>query len=68
MEAARLQPNDPQAHYALCLYYARTGNTKAATQEFQAVQKLDPKLAHKLSSLMTWGRREKSRLNHDRQT
>ena len=51
-EAARLVPNDPQAHYALCLYYARKGDTQAAAQEFQTVQKLDPNLAQKLSSLM----------------
>ena len=51
----RLEPKDPQAHYALCLYYARTGDTQAANREFQAVQRLDPKLAEKLSGLMRPG-------------
>jgi Flp pilus assembly protein TadD len=54
-EAARLSPNDAQAHYALCVYYARTGDSQAANREFQTVQKLDPTLAQKLTSLMRPG-------------
>ena len=54
-EAVRLDPKDPQAHYALCVYYARAGDTQAANREFQALKSLDPKLADKLTDLMRPG-------------
>jgi Tfp pilus assembly protein PilF len=53
--AVRLDPKDPQAHYALCVYYARAGDTQAANQEFQALKRLDPKLAAQLSNLLRPG-------------
>ena len=54
-EAVRLDPKDPQAHYALCVYYARAGDTQAANREFQALKSLDPKLAAQLTDLMRPG-------------
>jgi Flp pilus assembly protein TadD len=54
-EAVRLDPKDPQAHYALCVYYARAGDTQAANQEFQALKRLDPNLAARLTDLMRPG-------------
>jgi Tfp pilus assembly protein PilF len=60
-EAVRLDPKDPQAHYALCVYYARAGDTQAANQEFQALKKLDPKLAAQLTDLMRRGAPAKKR-------
>ena len=60
-EAVRLDPKDAQAHYALCVYYARTGDAQAANREFQALKQLDPKLAEKLSNLMRPGAPRRSR-------
>ena len=54
-EAVRLDPKDPQAHYALCVYNARAGDTQAANREFQALKQLDPKLAEKLADLLRPG-------------
>ncbi len=48
-EAAALDPKDPQAHYALCVYYARTGDVQGANKEFKALQALDKDLAKKLA-------------------
>ncbi len=47
-EAAALDPKDPQVHYALCVYYARTGNVQALNKEFKALQALDKDLAQRL--------------------
>ena len=47
-EAAALDPNDPQVHYALSAYYARTGDVTAANREFKTLQGLDKDLAQKL--------------------
>jgi Flp pilus assembly protein TadD len=55
LEAVRLKPADPQAHYALCVYYARQGDTQAAAREFQTLKKLDPNLADQLSNLIRPG-------------
>jgi Tfp pilus assembly protein PilF len=55
MEAVRLSPQDAQARYALCVYYAKKGDAEAAAREFQALKKLDPNLAQKLSQLMSPG-------------
>ena len=51
-EASRLQPDDAQTHYALCVYYLRKGDAEAANREFQALKGLDPTLAENLSGLM----------------
>lgn len=48
-EAAALDPKDPQVHYALCVYYARTGDVQAANKEFKTLQDLDKDLARKLA-------------------
>ncbi len=47
-EAAALDPKDPQVHYALCVYYARTGDVAAANKEFKTLQGLNKDLAQKL--------------------
>ena len=43
------EPKNPQAHYALCVYYARTGDAQAADREFKILQGLDKNLAQKLA-------------------
>ena len=48
-EAAALEPKNPQAHYALCVYYARAGDAQAADREFKILQGLDKDLAQKLA-------------------
>ena len=48
-EAVALEPKDPQAHYALCVYYARAGDAQAANREFKILQGLDKDLAQKLA-------------------
>jgi Flp pilus assembly protein TadD len=58
-EAVRLAPQDPQARYALCVYYARRGDTQAASREFQTLKKLDPNLAQRLSNRLRAGTSEK---------
>ena len=44
-----LDPKDAQAHYVLCVYYARTGDVQAANKEFKILQALDKDLAKKLA-------------------
>ncbi len=47
-EASVLDPKDPQVHYALSAFYARTGEIDAANREFKTLQGLDQNLARKL--------------------